>query len=332
MYEYSKIIAERRLTSEDLNHFSLIQKECYIKETVPEFTHVNKGDWVIRISPSKWFPEEYEIVADCEGYVRLNGLEAGRLTKIDSILFYITENGDMAPERWDLSSLKYTTDIIDGKYYYSLRGIPKEPIIDIGSVVCRITITNDDPEWTIESKLYCGQSTYYSTIGGLPGTNCIVLSRKESFIVKLKNGTKDKNGVTYKYDYKWEEEEDGKHYCIRNFAIGYPKLSQLSNNNLTSEPLKDGCLSCFVYIMRNNDNGAYKIGISNDPAYREHTLQSQEPNITCIFQVEFPTREIARDIEHNMHIKYAEYHMRGEWYAIPHEEISKVMLDIIKFK
>lgn len=331
MYEYSKIIAERRLTAEDLSHFSFVQKECYIKDTVPEFTHVNKGDCVIHISPSKWSDEELAIVTEREGYVRLHNTRAGRLTRIDELLFYLTENGDMAPEKWDLSSLRYHKEVIDGKYYYSLMGFPKEPTIDIGYITCKITVTNDDPEWIIESQLYCSAFSWAPCHEAIEGTKSIVATLKEPFNIKLKNAYSVKKGVFSKLDYKWEEQEDGKHLCIRNFAIGYPKLSQISKNNQPNT-LPQSKQSCFVYIMRNNDNGAYKIGISNNPEYREHTLQSQEPNVTCIFQVEFPSRDIAREIEHDMHIKYAEYHMRGEWFAIPHDMINQVMIEIMSFK
>ena len=131
---------------------------------------------------------------------------------------------------------------------------------------------------------------------------------------------------------RFEDEGDGEHLCIRNFAIGYPKKSQIRQDIQPTPTTTNTEEACFVYIMRNNDNGAYKIGISNNPKYREHTLQSQEPNVTCIFQLEFESRERARSVESDMHLKWAEYHLRGEWFAIPHERISEVMGDIIKYR
>lgn len=85
---------------------------------------------------------------------------------------------------------------------------------------------------------------------------------------------------------------------------------------------------CYVYVMRNEDNGANKIGISNAPKYREHTLQSQEPSVNIVFYCEFPTRNAALQVESEMHEKYAQYHIRGEWFAIPHNIVTQVYVSI----
>ena len=227
----------------------------------------------------------------------------------------------MNPENWDVSSLRIEKEVIDGKFYYSLLGMPKEPIIDVEDVQCYLKVINDDPCWRIECSISPAE---------LNPTTRHIVHIEAPFNIKLKNGEKLSKGVTFNYIRIWEDEGDGKHCCIRNFAIGYPNKSQLSKELGSVELPKGKEETCFVYIMRNNDNGAYKIGISKSPEYREHTLQSQEPNVTCIFQLEFESRDYARAVERDMHAKYAEYHMRGEWFSIPHNIISQVMADIAK--
>ena len=326
MYEYSKIKSVRRLSQEEFNRLTNYSS-CLVDEHVKEFTHVKKGDWVMRLLKEEHmqYPQTLDVYAEDEGYIRYEKQGGpGRKTP-GCVLFYITENNNMEPCNWDMSSFRVEKEVIDGKYYYSVYGIPKEPVIDTDDVWCDIQVTDDDPSW----EIMCGLS--YGISYKKKSDHSVQI--QEPFRIKIKNGDKWGNGITTKKIFvKSDAEEDGQYYCIRNIAIGYPKKSHLAQNLQPTKSEQDTNDACFVYVMRNNDNGAYKIGISNNPEYREHTLQSQEPNITCIFQVEFPTREIARAVEASMHLKYKEYHMRGEWFAIPHDMIGQVMVDIAKFK
>ena len=232
-------------------------------------------------------------------------------------------------KNWDMSSFRIEKELLDGKYYYSIIGVPRGLIIATKAIndgrrfFAHVTVTNDDPTWII--CCYVADSLVN------PSFRSIQLRLDEPFNVKLKNATKLREGTVFNFYYDWLVEEDGEHCRLKNFAVGYPKKSQIKSADVQPSVLNLNVdETCFVYIMRNNKNGAYKIGISNDPKYREHTLQSQEPDVSCIFQLAFPSRESARDVEREMHLKYAEYHMRGEWFAIPHETINQVMIDIVK--
>ena len=63
--------------------------------------------------------------------------------------------------------------------------------------------------------------------------------------------------------------------------------------------------TCHVYLMIDTTNNFHKIGISNSPKYREHTLQSDKPTIELICSKEYPSREIAEAIESALHRVFA---------------------------
>ena len=64
-----------------------------------------------------------------------------------------------------------------------------------------------------------------------------------------------------------------------------------------------------TYLMKNKRNSLYKIGKSKNPKHREKTLQSQEPEISIV-------KIWNKDIERDLHIKYDEYRVRGEWFKL----------------
>lgn len=80
----------------------------------------------------------------------------------------------------------------------------------------------------------------------------------------------------------------------------------------------------YVYLMKNNQNGYYKIGISNNCKYREKTLQSQEPDICLVCSKKYPSRTAARQMETMLHRYYQNSHLRGEWYRLTTEESKMV--------
>ena len=99
-----------------------------------------------------------------------------------------------------------------------------------------------------------------------------------------------------------------------------------SASEVKKEPLKSKEESCFVYLMKDETNGYYKIGISNRPEYRERTLQSEKPTIALLCAKEFPTRIIAEAIESALHKAYEDKRLRGEWFALDEKDV----LDIVK--
>lgn len=105
-------------------------------------------------------------------------------------------------------------------------------------------------------------------------------------------------------------------------------LLQIENENEIEAltPIeKNKIETCFVYIMKDEKNGCFKIGISNRPEYREKTLQSDKPFITMLQAKEFPSRKIARAFESALHSTFAEKNIRGEWFDLSSEEVEQVI-------
>lgn len=82
----------------------------------------------------------------------------------------------------------------------------------------------------------------------------------------------------------------------------------------------------YVYLMQDTTNCYYKIGISNNPEYRERTLQSEKPTIELIIAKEFPIRRIAEAFEAALHKTYEAKRLRGEWFRLDAKDVE----DLIK--
>ena len=117
---------------------------------------------------------------------------------------------------------------------------------------------------------------------------------------------------TYVEDYMDQIEELKAEYPIE-FA---PPLTDM-NTSIADE-------SCFVYLMCDTSNGYFKIGISNNPEYRERTLQSEKPTIEKVCAKEFPNRAIASAIESALHKTYESKRIRGEWFALDADDVKAI--------
>lgn len=95
------------------------------------------------------------------------------------------------------------------------------------------------------------------------------------------------------------------------------ELEDLEENKLKQEP-------CYVYLMKDTANGSHKIGISNKPKYREHTLQSDKPTIELCCAKKFPSRKIAEAFESSLHKVYADKRRRGEWFDLNDSEVIEI--------
>jgi len=72
-----------------------------------------------------------------------------------------------------------------------------------------------------------------------------------------------------------------------------------------------------TYLMKNKRNGLYKIGKSTMPAYRERTLQSEEPEIEMV--------KLWKDnIEDILHKKYHKHRVRGEWFKLNKTQVKYI--------
>lgn len=81
----------------------------------------------------------------------------------------------------------------------------------------------------------------------------------------------------------------------------------------------------YVYVAQ-VESGAIKIGASNDVQSRIAELQTgNHERISLIYQMEFPSLEIAYEVESIFHRRYADYNIRGEWFS---KDASELILDI----
>ena len=108
---------------------------------------------------------------------------------------------------------------------------------------------------------------------------------------------------------------------IVNGRYKIPKgiIEDWKNGISTSKKYKKNnvCLTKKTYIMKNQENGLYKIGYSNKPKYREKTLQAETPNVKTI-------KVWNKNIESKLHKEYSKYRKRGEWF-----ELTKIQVHYI---
>jgi hypothetical protein len=90
-------------------------------------------------------------------------------------------------------------------------------------------------------------------------------------------------------------------------------------NELTKQKIsvKQPILERKTYIIKDCNNGLYKIGFSNNPIKREKTLQSQNPNIKIV-------KVFEKNIEKELHLNYKEFRVRGEWFNLNNTQIDYI--------
>lgn len=107
---------------------------------------------------------------------------------------------------------------------------------------------------------------------------------------------------------------------FRNVVKKNVPQEQLEENNETETIQKE----CYVYLMIDTTNNFHKIGISNKPKYREHTLQSDKPTIELVCSKAFPTRAVAEAFESSLHRVYASKRIRGEWFNLDDADVEVI--------
>lgn len=90
-------------------------------------------------------------------------------------------------------------------------------------------------------------------------------------------------------------------------------------NELTKEKIsvKQKIIDKKTYIIKDCNTNLYKIGCSIDPLKREKTLQSEKPNIKII-------KIFENYIEKELHIKYNDFRVRGEWFNLNNIQINYI--------
>ena len=75
-----------------------------------------------------------------------------------------------------------------------------------------------------------------------------------------------------------------------------------------------------IYLMHNNRNNLYKIGISNNPRFREETLQGEEPEVELVAHWPGSIQD-----ERVLHEEFAHRRVRGEWFKLSPEEVTNIL-------
>jgi hypothetical protein len=70
--------------------------------------------------------------------------------------------------------------------------------------------------------------------------------------------------------------------------------------------------------MMNKKTGRVKIGISDNPTFREKTLQEEVPDIELIHKGAGSWND-----EQKLHLHFAAKRLRGEWFELTTEEIEE---------
>ena len=95
-----------------------------------------------------------------------------------------------------------------------------------------------------------------------------------------------------------------------------PKSPSISGYNVIESDYAATTDYCYVYMMLDSSNGFYKIGMSNNPEYRESTLQGEKPTIEKVCERKYPSRRIAAAIESSLHKVFDAKRIRGEWFRL----------------
>lgn len=113
--------------------------------------------------------------------------------------------------------------------------------------------------------------------------------------------------------------------CIRKCAPDWVPESRDTIERKQQGTCKE---PCFVYLMADTINGYFKIGMSNDPNYRERTLQSEKPSIQLIACKQYPSRAIALAIEAALHKAYISKNVRGEWFMLDENDVADIVMTL----
>lgn len=122
-------------------------------------------------------------------------------------------------------------------------------------------------------------------------------------------------------------------YCVTD-DIGYiEKMKQIDRElaERMNKPVVKVEKKCYLYIMRDDYNGAYKIGIANNPKKRERTLQSDKPSITLHKCVEFKNRQEASNAEKYLHSVFESQGWKrsdgkkSEWFKLGTNDLNWIL-------
>lgn len=110
---------------------------------------------------------------------------------------------------------------------------------------------------------------------------------------------------------------------VRKEITGYAPILKSTESQVVETIIDDS--DCYVYLMTDTVNNVHKIGISNNPAWRERTLQSEKPTIELLVAKKFINRKIASSFEKALHDAYSSKRLRGEWFKLDINELDEIL-------
>jgi Meiotically up-regulated gene 113 len=236
----------------------------------------------------------------------------------------------------DGRSLIFSFEYYDGKdylvFYYSINDFK----ISIGNKISflfedNIKHTFNVVEKSIRSKIV--GSKLYETKVQITSDELKSFSNKNLLKWKIEDTINNTSFICEAKNLNWYT-KDLLQAVTKNLATEYINL--VAENDINYSPLierveiksvnKVSTEECYVYLMIDTTNNFHKIGISNNPRYREKTLQSDKPTIELLHKKSFPNRKIAEVLEKTLHMTYSNKRIRGEWFDLDNNEINEIIL------
>lgn len=82
----------------------------------------------------------------------------------------------------------------------------------------------------------------------------------------------------------------------------------------------------YVYLMREINYNLVKIGYSNSPHDRKHSLYNEKQWVLKVISFKkFETPETARSVESFLHKRYAKRRVIGELFSLTQTELEEIM-------
>jgi len=104
---------------------------------------------------------------------------------------------------------------------------------------------------------------------------------------------------------------------ITNSHMNFMNMSEIQEELKQAENTSE-----FVYFIKNTETTRFKIGRTQNVEERLCQLQTGNDCPLIIYKI-IPSENSA-ELETSLHNKFAEYHIRGEWFAISEEQVNLV--------
>ena len=217
-------------------------------------------------------------------------------------------------------------------FYYSV----KDYKLAVGDKVSFLFEDNLKHTFTIiekSSRSKIMDAKLYETKVQITKDELQVFSEKNLLRWKIESSKNNTSIISDAKNFYWYS-NDLHQIVIKNLAIDYLELVSkyvvnhlpLTERTLTENISGYNVEECYVYLMIDTTNNFHKIGISNNPTYREKTLQSDKPTIELLHKKSFPNRKIAEILEKTLHQTYANKRIRGEWFELDSYEINEIIV------